>query len=557
MKLNLVTRFTSLDSGCLVVIWGLSIGISLGSSSRLTYHEAFIVQGAREILASGLWWYPTIGGCPWLEKPPLPFWLVAGLGWCMGDVSPLIARLPSAVAALGLAIGVSKLTRRRYGPGAGILAGAIQVTTGWTVLRGRLAEADILLACLISWTLLAFDHLRTIQIPAVQQANYIGTLNVWRSWRWVFFGLLGIMSLVKGTGFGAVLVFSVVLIIVLWEKDHGLRCRLHMPIGWLIVAAFTFTWPLAMVCEHGFKVVGLWVLHISERLNTGIAHGIFARESWGEYELNVLGQGLPWTPVAVVGMYGSVCRAFRVCAYTHFPVTDQYLVNQSGGDRLLWAWSLGPLILVSLASGRNAHYAIYAMIPWSIWSALGLSNLGSWLIMQGWSTANVRRLVFITLVGLATTYGLSFWLIAPWLDHRVAEWSFYAAVTRQVPRGEPLALLYDDWDREPYPTPFGPIPHDLALRLYYLERPVCWHFSARSLADHEKQHTAHLVSFTSYTSIVVIGRDHDLPTLKTLGPVEVLDRALSFRWDRTYVLARVWPWGKAGIQANTTSQFLE
>ena len=33
----------------------------------------------------------------------------------------------------------------------------------------------------------------------------------------------------------------------------------------------------------------------------------------------------------------------------------------------------------------------------------------------------------------------------------------------------PLVLLYDDWDRNPYESPFGPIPHDLAVRLFYLE----------------------------------------------------------------------------------------
>ena len=40
------------------------------------------------------------------------------------------------------------LATRHYGPGLACLAGAVQVTTAWTVLRGRLAEADILLACL-------------------------------------------------------------------------------------------------------------------------------------------------------------------------------------------------------------------------------------------------------------------------------------------------------------------------------------------------------------------------------------------------------------------------
>ena len=130
----------------------------LGSSSRLTYHEAFVAQGAREMLDSGNWLYPRIGGLPWLEKPPLPWWLVAAFGRCAGGVNETIARLPSALAAIVLVLGVAILATRHYGAYIGILAGAIQATTAWTVVRGRLAEADILLACLITWAILAFDR---------------------------------------------------------------------------------------------------------------------------------------------------------------------------------------------------------------------------------------------------------------------------------------------------------------------------------------------------------------------------------------------------------------
>ena len=100
------------DLSCLVVLCGLAFGLGMGSSTRLTYHEAFVAQGAREILSSGHWWHPTIGGLPWLEKPPLPFWLVAGLGWCTGTISPSVARLPSAVAAVILVLGVALLATR-------------------------------------------------------------------------------------------------------------------------------------------------------------------------------------------------------------------------------------------------------------------------------------------------------------------------------------------------------------------------------------------------------------------------------------------------------------
>ena len=206
VKSSLETRLGRIGFVYLVVIWGLSMGLGLGSSNQLTYHEAFVAQGAREILASGSWWYPTIGGRPWLEKPPLPFWLVAALGWCAGEVSPVGARLPSAFAALGLVLGICILTMRRYGAAMGIVAGAIQATTAWTVFRGRLAEADMLLACVVTWTMLAFDRLRAQELP---QAS-VRTSYRWSCSQLVFFGLVGLMSLIKGTGFGAALVLSVV-----------------------------------------------------------------------------------------------------------------------------------------------------------------------------------------------------------------------------------------------------------------------------------------------------------------------------------------------------------
>ena len=111
------------------------------------------------MLDSGTWAYPTIGGRPWLEKPPLPWWLVAAAGRIAGGVDEAVARLPSAIAATLLVLGVAVLASRHYGPGIGLLAGAVQATTAWTVLRGRLAEADVLLACLITWAIVAFDRM--------------------------------------------------------------------------------------------------------------------------------------------------------------------------------------------------------------------------------------------------------------------------------------------------------------------------------------------------------------------------------------------------------------
>jgi 4-amino-4-deoxy-L-arabinose transferase-like glycosyltransferase len=528
--------------GYLLVLWALTIGLGLGTATRLTYHEAFVAQGAREIIASGHWCHPAIGSLPWLEKPPLPFWLVAALGWCAGEVTPTVARLPFAVSALGLALGVGLLSARRYGSAIGILAAAVQTTTAWTILRGRLAEADILLACLITWTLLAFDHLRALPVPDHRNQEPLRPLNGWQSWRWVFFSLLGITSLVKGTGFGAALVLSVVASVLLWDRDRATGRRLSFLTGWILVALLTLVWPLMMIAEHGFKVIELWMLHVTQRVGTPAGHGVFAGESWREYGLNVLGQALPWTPLAVLGARRSISCAF----WGHGPNravisrTPGLLLNQFGGDRLLCCWAIAPLVLVSLTSARNAHYAIHAMIPWSIWSGLGLASLGDRLTVRGWSAARLRRLGIGTFTGLAAACGLGFWLAGPWLDRRGVEWAFYEATGRQLLSGESLALLYDDWDRDPYPTPFGAIPHDLAVRLYYLQRPVCWHFDTASLRSHEVGQCSHGTLDGNRTSVIVLGRERDLPGLKAIGRVEVISRSEGVRWDRKYLLARVW-----------------
>jgi 4-amino-4-deoxy-L-arabinose transferase-like glycosyltransferase len=531
---------------CLIVLAALPVCLGLGSSTRLTYHEAFVAQGAQEILESGRWWYPTIGGLPWLEKPPLPFWLAAGCGWLTGGVTPMAARLPSALAALGLVLGVALLAARHYGGSIGVLAGAVQATTAWTVLRGRLAEADMLLACLVTWTLLAFDRIRVSVSPQSQNQVSCDGPRRWDLWRWAFFGLLSITSLVKGTGFGAALILSVVAAVLIWDRDRATWRRFWIPAGWILVALLALAWPLAMVVEHGFKVIGLWAMHVAQRVGPQAGHGPFAGESWREYWLNVFGQALPWAPLALVGASRSLGRALggRGHGYVHHrgnSTAGASRLDLCAGDRLLWAWAIVPLVLVTLASARNAHYAIYALVPWSVWGALGLARLGTRLVGRGCSPGRLRQWAVGGFAALGLAYSLGFWLLGPRLERRGVEWAFYQAVGRQLPSGQPIVLLYDDWDRDPYPTPFGPIPHDLAIRLYYLNRPACWHFKPEELADHRSGRCPQSTLRGSDDSLVIIGRERDLPALEHLGRAEVLAQGPSIRWDRTYLLARFWP----------------
>jgi hypothetical protein len=220
------------------------------------------------------------------------------------------------------------------------------------------------------------------------------------------------------------------------------------------------------------------------------------------------------------------------------------------GDCLLLVWAVVPLILLTLAPVRNAHYVISAQVPWSVWAALALVRMGERLRRRGWNRATLIAAGRAGLATIALTYGLGFWLLGPWLDRRGVEWAFYEAAGRQVPAGMPFILLYDDWDRDPYDSPFGSIPHDLAVRLFYLHRSARWHDGPESLMAHDRvanrfpraaSRSAAEDSLMGLRGvpIAVIGRERDRPALERLGSVQIVARGPSLRRDRTYVLFRV------------------
>ena len=497
-------------TGAVLALGVLTLAVGLGSASRLTYHEAFVAQAAREMIASGDLLTPTVGGLPWLEKPPLAIWLVALIGKLAGGVSEGVARLPSVFAALALVLVVALTAARRFGPSVGLLAGLIQATTAWTVMRGRLAEADILLAALVAATLAAFGHLRG------DSEN--GDEATLRKWRWAFFAGLGLTSLTKGVGFGAALVVAAAGLTLIWDRDRNALKRLMFGKGWALAAVLALTWPVLEALRHP-SALGLWTLHVTDRFSAKPRHFIGQSTWW--YAGTILAMLLPWTPLAIAGAFKSLPGAFRRDGSGRF-----------GGERLFLAWLIGPILLLSLATVKNSHYAIHALPPCSVWAAQGLLRLGARIQRgRGWSPSRVRRTSVAGFAILGTAYALGFLWLGPKLDRRGVEWAFYENAAAKLRPGEHVALLYRliEYDRLPYETPFGPVPHDFAVRLFYLGRPASCRFTFDELAEGE----------ANRDSFVVVGREADEASLKTLGRVETLAEGPAVSFDRTFRLYRV------------------
>src|ERR1700756_2353063 len=112
-------------------------------------------EAAREMFVSGDYVTLHINGVRYLEKAPLPYWLVAvcfHLFW----VNEFATRLPMALSVLLLGLVALVWSKRAFGERAGIYAGLFVYTAAGVFLFTRVFIPDVLLSLLIAASLYFF-----------------------------------------------------------------------------------------------------------------------------------------------------------------------------------------------------------------------------------------------------------------------------------------------------------------------------------------------------------------------------------------------------------------
>ncbi|MBW4521491.1 MAG: glycosyltransferase family 39 protein [Scytolyngbya sp. HA4215-MV1] len=126
-------------------------GTSLGKLPLRDWDEGIVAQVARELwrtpFESLRWLYPTIQGAPYLNKPPLMHWLIAGV-YAIGGVNEWTTRLPGAsLTALSVpllyGIGREIFPRRTQA----LFSAMVYLTLLPVVRNGRLAMLDGAVLC--------------------------------------------------------------------------------------------------------------------------------------------------------------------------------------------------------------------------------------------------------------------------------------------------------------------------------------------------------------------------------------------------------------------------
>ena len=128
-----------------VVVIGLTVALfftRLGAralwSSEFRWGEI-----AREMIVAHNYFWPTINGKVYYDKPLGSYWLVVAATWLTGSMNEAAARIPSAVAGLLSVMFLMVLGRRLYNPQTGATAGLILATSFSFVFFSRHASADV------------------------------------------------------------------------------------------------------------------------------------------------------------------------------------------------------------------------------------------------------------------------------------------------------------------------------------------------------------------------------------------------------------------------------
>ncbi|MET0153624.1 MAG: glycosyltransferase family 39 protein [Candidatus Binatia bacterium] len=377
----------------ILMLGALALGLALFETRELPLidrDEGRYAEGAREMLASGDWLVPRLFGVPYLEKPPLFFWMTAASCGLVG-VDELGARLVSALAAAVGVVVTGLFARRAFGRRAGVLAAAVLATSGLYLVLARVVITDMLFSVLVTGALVSWFLAET------EKRSFLP-----------FWLLAAAATLTKGP-VAAVLCGLVGLGYLASERSLGDLRSLRFWIGMPVFLAIVLSWfALVEIRYPGFVYFYVYKEHLLRV--AGDEH----REPFFWYLPWVLAGWLPWTPIAVALA----------------PAIGRRLSEQTArgrAARFVAIWACVVLVFFSIARGKLVPY-ILPMFP-AMAILLG-DALDDWLEDRAASAAVSR-----------SVYAIAACLLLAVLAVPYAVWASPATVPPHLVALVPSALL--------------------------------------------------------------------------------------------------------------------
>lgn len=322
---------------------------------------------AWEMVHSGNWLIPALNGVPRLQKLPLVYWITAASLSLFGR-SEFTARLPTALALVGLILVTCALGARLYGPSRGALAAGILGTSFGMVALGKLIMPEPFLALGIALAL--FAAVRTVEDPPRR--------HWWALGAWI---AVALGSLSKGLHGFLIPAVIVAVVAALSPASRRPLLALARPHGFALFLALVLPWPLYIERQFpGYLMDNLLNEQLGHLFDTH-----FPRDSeptqlpllWAQH----LVWWFPWVLFAVAAVLNRPSHAFG--ASTASPGVPARPAHPLAV--LPAVWLMTTAVAASLSGQRQDYHTMFA------WPAFAL------LVSRAWDGGPDRRGVRLAL----------------------------------------------------------------------------------------------------------------------------------------------------------------
>ncbi len=291
--------------------------------------EPRYAQVAREMMQRHDWVTPTLWGKPWLEKPPLYYWMTEIAYKASGGVHDWAARLPSVVLTALMVFFIYFWARRFY--------------------RGM--ELDAALITAASAAIVGFSRAASMDMPLT--ATFTVAMLSWfawyahrkRLWLLAFYLSLALGTLAKGP-VAVFLAGVMITIFVASRREWKLLLQTLWPAGVLLFLVVALPWYIAV-----------------QRANPQFFREFILQQNLARYTSDLYRHSQPFwyfLPVALLGLLPWV--AFAISAVVDAIRDWRFSVEQPPGEAdlstFLVIWFLFPILFFSFSRSKLPGYIL-------------------------------------------------------------------------------------------------------------------------------------------------------------------------------------------------------
>ena len=352
MKLKVINKEIAIITILVVCLLGL-YSLGRGRLGHSIPDEKRYIQTTKEMVESGDYITPRYHGRLRFQKPILFYWLIVPSYKIFG-IGIFGARFPSIIAALLNVILIYLVARDLFNKKAAIFSAMILSTSEIYFMYSRFAAPDMTFLLFITASIYLF--LKAYRGDIKGNFKYL-----------YMYVPMALAMLTKGP-LGFLYPMLVVCLFLIIRKDWASFKELKFLLGFLIFAAISAPWFIAMIFLHGNEYLGkVWSLEIIKKLKyfpSGTRGNLLVHyfNTASYYAGMVFVRHLPWS-------------AFLPASLVSIPNLTSKRTKGDCGFALIAAWFFAIFISLVLIWSKESYYVLGLSIPFSLFMGEYFSKL--------------------------------------------------------------------------------------------------------------------------------------------------------------------------------------